>query len=112
MNPPKQSSLSLYTSLSKTNDNDQMSIEKDSLTESKTDNTEPTVSDVQTNILESKKTNVSSSEIDSALLSAAKAKDSDGTSLNPLKQNPLSLDTSLAKTNDNIQMSIEKDSLT
>ena len=71
LNPPKQTFLSSDTSLAKTNDNNQMIIEKELLTKSKTD-TETTVSDVQTNILESEKINVPSSEIDSALLSIEK----------------------------------------
>ena len=78
------------------------------MTESKTDNTEPIVSNVQTNILESEKINVPSSEIDYALLSVWKAKDSDGTSLNPQKETSLFLDTSLSKTIDKDQESIEK----
>ena len=51
-----------------------MSIEKESLTYYQTDNTEPTVSEVQTNILEPEKINVTSSENDSANLSAEKSK--------------------------------------
>ena len=83
-----------------------------SLTNSQTDNTEPTVSEVQTNILDSEKINVLSSEIDDALLFAEKAKDSKQTSLNTPKETSLSSDTSLARANDNNQKSIENRSLT
>ena len=55
------------------------------MTKSKTDNTEPKVSEVQTNILESEKINVTSSENDSAILAVGKAKDSEETTLKPKK---------------------------
>ena len=93
-------------------DKNHKSIEKESLTYSQTDNTKTTVSEVQTNILEPEKINVPSSKIDSANLSAEKAKDSQETSLNPPKVTSPSSDTSLAKTNDNNQESIENESLT
>ena len=112
LNPPKVTSPSSDTSFAKTNDNNQESIKKESLTKSETETTETTVSNVQTNILESEKINVLSSKIDSALLSAEKANDSDGTSLNLSKQTSLSSDTYLAKTNHNNQESIENESLT
>ena len=66
-------------------DENQVSIEKESLTLYQTDNTEPTVSEVQTNILEPEKINETSSENDSANLSAEKAKYSEETSLKPSK---------------------------
>ena len=97
LNPSKVTSLSSESSLAKTYDNNQMPIEKESLTQSKTDNTDTTVSEVQTNILESEKINIPSSKIDSALLSAKKAKDSEETSLNPPKVTSLFSDISLAK---------------
>ena len=81
------------------NDNNQMSIEKNSLNESKTDSSEHTVFDVQTNILESEKINVSSSENDTAILFTGKTEYSNGTLLNPPKQASLLTDTSRAKTN-------------
>ena len=81
------------------NDNNQMSIEKNSLNESKTDSSEHIVFDVQTNILESEKINVSYSENDTAILFTGKTEYSNGTSLNPPKQASLPSDTSRAKTN-------------
>ena len=93
-------------------DENQVSIEKESLTYYQTDNTEPTVSEVQTNILDSEKINVLSSEIDCALPSAEKAKDSKQTSLNLLKLTSLFSNTSLARANDNNQEAIENRSLT
>ena len=49
-------------------------MKNESLTKSKTDNTEPTVSEVQTNILESEKINEPSSENDSASIFTGKTK--------------------------------------
>ena len=66
-------------------DKNQGSIEKESLTKSKTDYTEPTVSEVQKHILESEKINVTSSVNDSVTVFAGKAKYSEETTLIPLK---------------------------
>ena len=108
----KYTSPSSETSLAKTHNKNQESIEKESLTKSKTDNTEPTVSEVQTNILESEKINVLSSENSFANLSVEKAKDSAGAELIPPKDTSPSSETSLAKIHDPVEESIEKESLT
>ena len=81
------------------------------MSKSKTDDTEPTLSEVQTNILESEKINVSSSEINSSNLSVEKGKDSAATDLIPLKETSPSSETSLAKIHNPVEESIEKESL-
>ena len=68
------------------------------MTESKTDNTDPTLSKVQTNNLESEKINVPYLEIECAILSAEEEKDTEETSLNSLKVNFRSSETYVAKT--------------
>ena len=93
-------------------DKNQVSIEKESLTKSKTDNTEPTVFEVQINVLEPEKINVPSSENDYANLSAEKAKDSKEPSLKSTTETSPSAETSLTKTHETVEESIEKESLT
>ena len=82
---------------------------------------------VQTNILESKKINVPStetnstlkpdiinklsSEINSSSLSVEEGKDSAATELIPTKENPLTSESSLAKIHNPVEESIEKESL-
>ena len=112
MIPPKETSPSSESSLAKTNDPVEDTIEKELLINAQADNTDPTVSDVQTNMLEYEKINVPSSVIYFVLLSAEKAKDYDEISLSPPKPTYLSVDTSLAKTNVNNKMSIKKNLLT
>ena len=80
LSPPSVTSPSSESSAAKSHDTVEGSIEKESLTKSKTD-TEPIVSEVQTNILECEKINVLSSENGSAILSEEKAKDSEETTL-------------------------------
>ena len=60
---PKEASLSSESSLAKIHDPVEESTEKESLIKSIIDNTEPTLSEVQTNILESEKINVPSTEM-------------------------------------------------
>ena len=63
------------------------SIEKESLINSQTDNAEHTLSEVQTNKLDSVKFDVPSPAINSANLSLDKVKDSAATELIPTKEN-------------------------
>ena len=73
--PSKDTSPSSETSLAKIHDPVEESIEKESLTNSQTDNTEPTASEDPTTILESQKINVPSSENDCANFSAEQEKE-------------------------------------
>ena len=71
------------------------------------DNTEPTLSKVQTNKLESEKINVLSSEINSFNLSVEEEKDSAATELIPTKENSPSSESSLAKIHNPVEESNE-----
>ena len=109
---PKITTPSSESSLVKTHHKNQESIEKKQLNKSKTDNNEPTVSEVQTNILKSEKINIPSSENDSANLAVEKEKDSKETTLIPPKVASPPSETSLAKNHNTAEVSIEKESLT
>ena len=111
MNSPKLKSPSSETSLAKTHDTGEESTEKEPSSKSKIYDTEPRISELQTNILESDKINVPSSDKDSANLSAEKEKDTEETSLNSPKLTYLSVETSLAKYHDTNQESIEKEDI-
>ena len=64
LNSSKVNSPSSITSLGKTHDKGEESTEKEPLSKSKIDDTEPRISKHQTNISESEKINVPSSETD------------------------------------------------
>ena len=95
MKPLRVTSQPSETSLAKTHDKVEESIEKESLNKSKTDNTGLTVSQDKTAILEFEKINELSSENDSDNLSVEKAKDSEETTLEPPKVTSPSSETSL-----------------
>ena len=96
MIPPKETSPSSNSSLAKIHDPVDESIEKESLINSQTDNTEPTVSKVKTNKLKSEKINILSTEINSSKISVEEGKDSAATELIPSKETSPSSESSLA----------------
>ena len=75
VNYTKINSPSSQISLAKTHDTGEESTEKEPLTKSKIDDTEPRIFELQTNKLESEKINVSYSENDSTHLSVEKGND-------------------------------------
>ena len=111
MIPPKETYPYLKSSLAKIHNPVEESIEKESLINSQTDNTKPTLSKVKKNKLEYEKINVPSSEINFANISAEKEKDTEETSLNSPKLTYLFVETSLAKYHDTNQESIEKEAI-
>ena len=101
--PSNETSPSSESSIAKLHNPVEESIEKESLINSQTDNTEHTLSEVRTNKLDLEKIDVPSSAINSSNISVEEGKDSAATELMPTKEISPTSELSLVKSNDKNQ---------